>query len=752
LIESLEGKDAKAAKKSDGSKAVSVRVPKLADAALAGTRDSGKCTLILTEGDSAKTMALSGLSSAQRQIFGVFPLRGKLINPKEAAIARVHANAEVEALKKILGLRTGASYSDAGSLRYGSVLLMTDQDLDGSHIRGLLLNLFDGLWSSLLHVPGFLRFMSTPIVRVVTGPEMGRVFYTLKEHRVWASEIALSSTAASVPRVKYYKGLGTSSAAEAKGYFAAPRTVPFSCSPECSSALAMAFDPSKAAQRKAWLTTAYNADAEALPSDGVLAIKDFVHGDLVHFSRYNLQRAIPSVLDGLKISQRKIIFSCFKRRLTSGELRVAQLAGYVSEHAAYHHGEASMCATITGMAQGFVGANNVPLLEPLGQFGSRLSGGDDAASARYIYTRLSVAARALFPAADEDVLQYLSEEGESIEPIVYAPILPLVLLNGAEGIGTGFSTSVPSFNSLEVLHRVRARVSCEAVSDSAWTPVPFIAGFVGTVAKEECGDWVSTGLFTRSCQSALQVHISELPVGMWTTPYLEFLDGLVDKSTLQKYEDASTDTRVSITLHFTATLPPPIDDAALIKLLKLSKKIGSSNMHLLDADGGVRRYTSPSEILEAFLPHRMAMYETRKKYQLEHLNNALIKAQAEARFIELQLQGKLDLRGREENDICATLRDIWALPVLGGGYDYLLKMPLRSLTATHAKALHTESEQLQSEVRCLEETTATSMWLKDLSALETVFLASNSLLALNLNTKAAAVLKKEGIKKRQRNI
>ena len=713
LLEALEGKEAKAAKKSDGVKTTSVRVPKLVDAVLAGTRDSLRCTLILTEGDSAKTMALSGLSSVQRQTFGVFPLRGKLINPKEAAAARVHANAEVEALKKILGLKAGAEYRDASSLRYGSVLLMTDQDLDGSHIRGLLLNLFDGLWSSLLRVPGFLKYMATPIVRVAAGPEAGRSFFSLKEHRAWAA--ALEAGGAKLPRVKYYKGLGTSSAAEAQGYFAAPRTVPFAFTPACGDALALAFDPSQASRRKAWLTDAYDAEAEALTSGGALAISDFVRGDLVHFSHYNLQRAIPSVLDGLKVSQRKILFGCFKRRLFKEEIRVAQLAGYVSEHAAYHHGEASLCATITGMAQGFVGANNVPLLEALGQFGSRLSGGDDAASARYIYTRLSAAATKLFPAEDVAVLRYLKEEGEDIEPAAYAPILPLVLLNGADGIGTGFSTSVPSFRPSEVLQRVKARVSGEASAETPWNPLPFYAGFTGTI-RADGADWHAEGVFARSALSALQVHVSELPVGTWTAPYLEFLDALVDKGTLLKYEDASTDTRVSLTLHFSPASPPPAEDAALQKLLKLTRKIGGGNMHLLDASGGVKRFDSASAILEAFLPHRLATYEARRGALIAAAEAALLKAREQAQFVDLIIQGKLKIMERSEAEFCAHLRDIDFVEI-DGSFEYLLKMPMRSLTLETWEALLAEEGRMRLVAQRVRDTSAADMWLADLDAL-----------------------------------
>ena len=728
LMEALEGRDAKAAKKTDGAKTAAVRgVPKLSDAALAGTKDSIKCTLILTEGDSAKTMALSGLSSEQRRHWGVFPLRGKLINPKEAALAKVHANAEVEALKKILGLKVGAVYTDARALRYGRIVVMTDQDLDGSHIRGLLLNLFHALWPQLLQVHGFLTFMATPLLKIVGGPHSGLAFYSAQGFRAW-----LADTEAEEPslraRVKYYKGLGTSSASEAREYFSNPRLVNFSWTAASEDALRLAFDPSQAAGRKTWLS-AYDPAREAVPAGGMLPIEDFVHKDLVHFSHYNLERAIPNLVDGLKVSQRKILFSCFKRNLVQ-ELRVAQLAGYVSEHAAYHHGEASLCAAITAMAQTFVGANNIALLEPLGQFGSRLEGGSDAASPRYISTRLGRLATLLFPPADTPVLQYARDDDDNaIEPLFYVPILPLVLINGAEGIGTGYSTSIPPHNPREVLCRVRARLEQWNSTEEPmpWTPLPYWHAFTGKVTPEEATESAASykvsGTFERP-ESADVIMIRELPAGTWTAPYLAFLDTLVERDTLLRYEDASSDARVSIRLHFPPSTAPE-DDEALHKLLKLSSRVKCTNMHLLDAQGAVVRFRNASDILEAYLPYRMDLYARRRTHMMSELEAQLQQASSEARFIALQISGTLDLRGRDEADICRELKE-HGLSTSRGSYDYLLRMPLRSLTLAEVARLQTTVACLQERRARLMAETPVSMWLEELRVLEAAMMEENA--------------------------
>ena len=132
---------------------------------------------------------------------------------------------------------------------------------------------------------------------------------------------------------------------------------------------------------------------------------DFVYKELVHFARYDVMRAIPSMVDGFKPTQRKIAFSAFKRGLKT-DVKVAQFAGYVAEHSAYHHGEVSMQGSIVAMAQDFVGSNNINFLYPSGQFGTRLQGGKDAASARYIYTRLQPIARLIFHPDDDAILEY----------------------------------------------------------------------------------------------------------------------------------------------------------------------------------------------------------------------------------------------------------------------------------------------------------------------------------------------------------
>lgn len=290
---------------------------------------------------------------------------------------------------------------------------------------------------------GFLKEFVTPIIRVYkkNSKDIVANFFTIPQYEQWSSDKDVTK----LFRIKYYKGLGTSETKDAKMYFSAieDHRIYFEYQDrDDDSKIELAFAKKLADQRKEWLTT-YDSALTFVDHDvKQLRYKDFVDKELILFSVADCARSIPSLCDGLKPGQRKVLFSCFKRKLTK-EIKVAQLSGYVSEQSAYHHGEVSLQMTIVNLAQNFVGSNNINLLMPNGQFGSRAAGGKDCASARYIFTQLSEVARHIFNENDDAVLNFMTEEGQSIEPEYYLPIIPLVLVNGADGIGTGWSTYIP---------------------------------------------------------------------------------------------------------------------------------------------------------------------------------------------------------------------------------------------------------------------------------------------------------------------
>lgn len=707
ILDAQRIKDDKDNKKTDGKKSSKIHgIPKLEDAAFAGTAKSGLCTLILTEGDSAKAMALSGLSQDQRKTFGVFPLRGKLLNVKDKTAARVELAEEIAQLKKIIGLESGKKYKDASGLRYGSILIMTDQDFDGSHIRGLLINLFHELWHELIAIPGFITYMATPIVKANKGKQT-KMFYTQYEYEQWKK-----SDESKGWNVKYYKGLGTSGRAEAQEYFKELNVVKFKFTPDSDEAIDMAFNKSRADDRKEWLLKHDPANILVPHADKQLPYDEFVNRDLVHFSYYNVERSIPNVMDGLKTSQRKILYAAFKRNLKS-EIKVAQFAGYVSEHTSYHHGEAALQDAIVGMAQDFVGSNNINLLAPCGQFGTRLEGGKDSASPRYIFTHLTQDATRLFPTDDFAVLNYRDDDGMIVEPYWYAPILPMVLVNGAKGIGTGFATDIPQYNPdtlASVLQGWLQSENDDMIKQARL--VPWYRGFTGQIVPDGKGDYVVTVPWKYD-SAKKTVKISDLPVGTWTSEFKALLCKLEEEKKIKDFSDTSNDTIVS----FEVVLNETAEYSAIEKLLKLSDKIKISNMHCFDARGHIKKYDSANDIMLEFAKERLALYVTRKDHMLKDLKEKLPYHEQVVRFIRMQTQDvpTPDLR-RKTRAQCDELLKATEFTRIKDSYDFLMDLPVYSFTAETIAKHEKNLEDLKKKIAEIEKTTPPEMWLHDLHA------------------------------------
>jgi DNA topoisomerase-2 len=686
-------KDNKDNTKTDGKKQSKLTgIPKLDDAVYAGTAKSHECTLILTEGDSAKAMALSGLSQEQRKYYGVFPLKGKVLNVKDTSVRKVEQTEEIANLKKIVGLESGKEYADVKSLRYGRILIMTDQDYDGSHIRGLLINLFHELWHTLLAVPGFLAYMATPIVKATKAKQV-KSFYTQYEYEEWKKTDASRGWT-----VKYYKGLGTSTRDEAKEYFQKLNIMPYSYTgKESDNSIDLAFNKAKADNRKDWLKS-YSRENIPGPS-AVLPYEEFVNKDLIHFSNYNLERSIPNVMDGLKTSQRKILFSAFKRNLKS-EIRVAQFAGYVSEHSGYHHGEASLNDAIVGMAQDFVGSNNIAWFVPQGQFGTRLQGGSDAASPRYIHTYLQPYIKNLVPEEDFQCLKYRDDDGIPVEPEWYAPILPMLLVNGCRGIGTGYSTFIPSFNPKHLKGMLLKWLDTGDGLDEML--VPWVRGFTGRIQMEKETECTLEGILEKDI-------ITELPVGTWTADVREKLDDMVKDGKIRDYTDMSTDVNVCIKIK--------VDDTKVLdKILKTSWKF--TNMHAFDSKGVIHKYATPNEILKEFASVRLDLYAKRRAAMLADLKDKLPYHENVVRFIRQQCEEvpRPDLR-RKSPEECDTLLEEQKFVQIKGCFDYLMNLPIASLTLKIAQKHEDSLTQLKESIATMEKTTPKQMWKTELQNL-----------------------------------
>ncbi|NDE68191.1 hypothetical protein EB052_01140, partial [bacterium] len=758
-----EVKDTKAAKKTDGAKTRTIRgIPKLVDANYAGSPDkSAQCTIILCEGDSAKAGIISGLSKEDRNYIGVYPMKGKLFNVHGETTKRISENREIAEIKQIIGLESGKTYTAADvatRLRYGKVLFMTDQDLDGAHIQGLGINLFQIEWPSLAKIPGFIGFMNTPILKARRGTQEV-LFYNDGEFEAWKKQFPGEVVPANW-HTKYYKGLGTSTGKEFKEYFEHKKMVAFVHTGEVSNdRLDMAFNKKRADDRKEWLSN-YSREAYLDTSKPSIPYEEFVDRGLIHFSIYDNERSIPNLMDGLKISLRKILYAAFKKGGLKTEIKVAQFSGYVSEHSAYHHGEASLNAAIVGMAQNFVGSNNINLLEPNGQFGSRSAGGSDSASERYIFTQLNRLTRLIYRQEDDAVLSYIDDDGQLVEPIYYAPAIPMVLVNGSKGIGTGFSTDVMPHNPLQIIAYIRAMLQEVSVFDR---PViePYFKGFKGTVKNIAQAPATSAASASASASASAKylikgtyeiiadrkVRITELPIGTWTDDYKEFLEKLMDAPAasdkskgdkaasgggggtpiLKEYSDMSTDSVVDITVTFHPSYPHTPKDlqAAVVdadagtnkleKLLGLFTTQSTSNMNLFDAHEKLRKYATIYDIIDDYYTERLVLYAKRKAAMLAQLANELRVLTNRARYIQEVLDDKLELRRQTKEAIFAKMTEHGYEHIDGDTeFKYLLKMPMDSVTDENVRNLLADRDTKRAQHQGLQDTAIQALWTRDL--------------------------------------
>lgn len=772
-----------------GKKRGRLGISKLTEANNAATSKADRCTLIITEGDSAKGLALAGLSVVGRDNYGIFPLRGKVLNVRDVTVQKVVANEELNLIKKAMGLQHDKHYDSVQGLRYGRIMIMTDQDHDGSHIKGLFINFIHHYWPSLLKVPGFLCEFVTPIVKATKGDRV-HAFFTIPQYQEWC---ATNNTRGWT--IKYYKGLGTSEPAEMQEYFGdlPKHKKDFRyVGPEDDSAIQLAFAKGNADHRKEWLA-AYQPGTHLDQSLTKIPYHEFINKELILFSLEDCERSIASMMDGFKPGQRKIMFACFKRNL-KGEIKIAQLAGYVLEHCAYHHGEVSLYSTMIGMAQNFVGSNNLNLLEPVGNFGSRDKGGKDAAAARYIFTTLTPLTRYIFHPDDDDVLDYLEDEGMRIQPQHYAPVVPMILINGNSGIGTGWSSMVPNYNPRDVVANLRRLINNEECQSMD----PWYRGFQGTIEFDSKKKrYVVSGVWNRIDDE--WIEITELPIGTWTQWYKNALENMIlaleeakqeeqkakkkkkkndeDEEepeaakeeatfsgiTIKDFKEYHTTTRV----HFKVQSPDfaTMTDEQIETAMKLRTTIATTNMHLFDADGRIKKYPTAEDILKDFFITRLALYDRRKNHMVDQIGRELKVLDNKMRFIKEVVEKTINVSNRKKQDLFNELRKKGYDPIpktslkkkvtndavellpqgaavhdndeLGDenpeefgdevpdeedagtrDFDYLLSMPIWALTQERYKKLMEQVAEKLKELAAMKAVHPADLWERDLDAFE----------------------------------
>lgn len=699
-----EFQDAK--KSTQNGQKVKIRIAKLDDANKAGkSPDNMKCGLILTEGDSAKSSAKSGLSVVGNDYYGIFPLRGKPLNVRDITLQKMRENEEAANIISALGLEFGKKYTTTRTLRYGKVIIMADADCDGHHIRGLLINMLDCFWPSLLELDFIYDFV-TPIVKA-TKKNQTLYFYSLKEYEKWKSKNNYSDW-----HFKWLKGLGTLEPHEMKNFFKDlnKHLIKFNISniKNERDLIDLAFNKKRAENRKDWLLK-YTPNSSFDKFITKQTYESFFNNEFIEFSMSDNIRSIPNIMDGFKPSQRKIIYTLFKRKFKD-EVKVNQLGGSVTENSAYHHGNVSLEQTIVGMAQKFVGSNNINLLEPIGQFGTRLIGGKDSAASRYLFTKLSPLTRDIFKQEDDEILEYLVDDGYQVEPKYYTPIIPIVLVNGSNGIGTGWSSYVPQFNPTEIINYIENKLKNKKLIELK----PWYKGFKGEIIKDN-DRYISRGIFKKLPNNKL--NILELPIMTWNEKYYEFLDKLLEEKYIKDYDKYCTDENVNIIITIPEEIFNTLTDDIIIKKFNLESYISMSNMNLFDENGKIYSYKDQYEIIDKFIELRIKYYELRKQNILNKFEEEKKYLVNKMKFINCVLKKEIVFENKTK-DIIIKQIESKSIEMYKDSYDYLINISLISLSKEKLEELKNSYDKIKLQIEKVMEKSETEMWLMELEDLK----------------------------------
>jgi DNA gyrase/topoisomerase IV subunit B len=677
-----------------------------------------------------------GIDGNSRFVINDFTVTHNCLNIRDATVQQLVGNEEINNIKQILGLKQGKEYTDTSDLRYGKVMLLTDADVDGSHIKSLIVNMFHYWWPSLLKLD-FIQTLRTPIVKASRGQQVVE-FFTQGDYDKWLEENPNTSRY----NIKYFKGLGTSRKEDAKDTFKRLEELKvdyYHKDANCDDSILLAFEKDKNTskskpeeisctdKRKAWLSK-YDKNNYIDVKENKVSFQDLIHKELIHFSIYDNLRSIPSLCDGLKPSQRKILYYMLDKNITKS-IKVAQLSGYVSAETSYHHGEVSLQQAIIGMAQDFCGTNNLNLLYPDGNHGSRYAGGKDAASARYIFTRLSNYTPILFNTSDNANLNFQVDDGQEIEPEWFLPIIPTVLVNGCEGIGTGYSTFIPPHNPKDIINNI-----LRVLDDKEPLPMyPWYRNFNGTIEETEPGSYISKGQWKQTSPSTIE--ITELPVGSWVTTYKEFLEslcegnnsssskkksnGLTLKDVKNQTTDENSDIKFILQFQSSKDLDKLKESNNLLKELKLTKTIHTHNMYLFDDNLLLTKYTNTNDILLDFYDLRLDFYQKRKTHLLKVLESELVILNSKVRFITEYINNDIQINKKTKDFIISLLEERkYPKHPQHKNYDYLVMMPIVSLSKEKIDELTKSRDSKQHQLDTLKNKSEKQLWKEDLVNLQ----------------------------------
>lgn len=436
-----------------------------------------------------------------------------------------------------------------------------------------------------------------------------------------------------------------------------------------------------------------------------IKIKDFLEDEYSNSALYNCYRSIASYVDGCKPSARKVVYTIKKRNLISAS-KVSRMSSAVAEETEYLHGENSLQGVIVNMTQDFVGSNNISLLSPDGNFGCRHI--PMSSAPRYIFSRKSDHFDMLFNKLDDKILIDQEFEGNKIEPKFFVPILPLILLNGSEGMGTGFAQKILPRKIQNIKRAIKDILETGDTKDKL---IPYYKGFKGKIRQGiNSNQWEIIGNY--KIVNTSTIEITEIPIGYSLSSYLKVLNRLVEDNIIKSYEDLCENDqflfKIKVLRSFTKK-----PDVEILRILKLIKRV-SENYTCIDEKNRIIVFESAKEILQAYIKIRLEYYEKRRKYLIKQLTVEIDFLQSIRSFIKSIILNKIKINNIPKKKIIEQISLIPKIIKKNNSYDYLLKMPLYSLTKEKIDDLEKQIAEKENKLNYYNKATSENLWNVDL--------------------------------------
>lgn len=734
---------------------------KLQDANFASTKSGHECTLFVTEGNSATSMVQSCYDLLGHDYYGIFSLTGKILNVRKATPEDAINNTVVSELLIAIGLEFGKDYTTTNKLRYGKIVCVKDADTDGAAIMGLVLNVFHTYFKSLLHLDFFYEFI-TPMVQVYDVNGDRNEFYNLAEFRDHIKKTKSKS-------VKYIKGLASNSERDTRRYFEnyADYLIPIIPDDRSDYWMDIAYSGKNGFTdlRKQWVGLCDEDTYLPRVKNEPIEISQFIRYDLILYSYDACERSIPSVYDGLKPTQRKILYTLFSQSNPYNKRKVFQLTAETTKQAQYHHGDQSLNGTIMAMMQTWCGSNTIPLLDHEGFIGSRFGQGLDGGAPRYVSVMLSKIARLIYPKEDDCLLATREEDGIVVEPKFYVPIIPMILINGTKGLGVGYMSNVPLHSPQDCINYIREFLKNKK-SDVTQTIGWCYPGFKGTIEHTDKGyttygvrsfvnppviktkkgeldafcktDRVHDPTLGPLSYNPCFVKITEIPIGVglnnFTSKLVEYLSkqasvkskkepkpkkgdlvGLVDyKDNSSAGNDA---VKEKIEYYLKIDNPDPNTAETTLNGIMSNKSILiTSSMVLFNKHIQIQKFDTIYEIIKEFIEERYQLYIKRKSNQLAELNESKKQLDNKARFIKEIIDKKFDPRNIKTVDLQKILDE--RFDTYKGSHGYLVNLPIRVMTHEEYKKLLQQVKAATKEIETVTNTSIEDMWNRDLDKLQ----------------------------------